>query len=93
MPSASRSFVTQRPNPELSPYFLQELRKFQAQLVWLKGLNAGPKTKGSPVQFSVRACVWVASWVPGGGVPERQPHIDVSLPVSPFLPLSLKINA
>ena len=26
------------------------------------------------------------------GVCERQPHIDVSLPLSPSLPLSLKIN-
>ena len=26
------------------------------------------------------------------GTWERQPHVDVSLPLSPYLPLSLKIN-
>ena len=49
------------------------------------------QTKGSPVQFLVRAHAWVAGQVPSAGH-ERQPHIDVSLPLSPSFPFSLKIN-
>ena len=63
-------------------------------LVWLSGLSASLQTKGSLVQFPVRAHAWVAGQVPSGGrVPsERQPHIDISLLL--FLPAfsSLKIN-
>ena len=57
-------------------------------LVWLSGLSASLRTKGSPFRFSVRAHARVVSQVPSG----RQPHIDVSLPL--FLPPfpSLKIN-
>ena len=65
--------------------------------MWLIGLRVGLRTKGSLVQFPVRARAWVEGQLPGGwggkGVAcERQPHIDVSLP--PFLPPfpSLKIN-
>ena len=59
--------------------------------MWLSGLSAGLKTKGLLVSFPVRARTWVAGQVPSG-VCERQPHIDDSLPFSPSLPLSLKIN-
>ena len=52
-------------------------------LVWLSGLSAGLRTKGSLVQFPVRAHAWVAGQVPSGGVHERQPHTDVSLPLFP----------
>ena len=54
--------------------------------VWLSGLSAGVQTEMLPVQFPVRAQAWVAR--------VRQPHIDVSVPLSlpPSLPLSLKIN-
>ena len=52
-------------------------------LVWLSGLSAGLQTKGSLVQFPVRAHAWVAGQVPSRGH-KRQPHIDVSLPL--FLP-------
>ena len=37
------------------------------QLVWLSGLNSGLWTKGSLVQFLVRAHAWVACQVPGRG--------------------------
>ena len=30
-------------------------------------LSASPGTKGSPVQFPVRAHAWVAGWVPSRG--------------------------
>ena len=36
-------------------------------LVWLSGLNAGLETKGSLVQFPVRAHAWVAGQVPSRG--------------------------
>ena len=64
----------------------------QPWLVWLSGLSASLQTKGSPVQFPVRAHAWVSGQVPIWGVYERRLHIDVFLP--PFLPhsLSLKIN-
>ena len=52
----------------------------------------GLQTKGSLVRFPVRAHAWVAGQVPSRGVHGRQPHIDVSLLLSPSLPLSLKIN-
>ena len=61
-------------------------------LVWLSGLRASLQTKGSLVQFPVRAHAWVAGQVPSDGAHERQPHIDVSLPLSPSFPFSLKIN-
>ena len=50
-------------------------------LVWLSGLSASLGTKGSLVQFLVRAHAWVLGQVPSGGAPERQPRIDVSLPL------------
>ena len=51
-----------------------------------------PATQRVAVQFPVRVHSWVAGQVPGGGLHERQPHIAVSLPLSPSLPLCLKIN-
>ena len=53
-------------------------------LVWLCGLSAGLRTKGSLIQFPVRAHAWIAGQVPSGGPHDRQPHIDVSPPL--FLP-------
>ena len=63
-------------------------------LVRLSGLSASLQTKGSPVGFPVRAQAWVAGQVPSRGHARDNhiPHIDVSLPLSPRLPLSLKIN-
>ena len=53
------------------------------QAQWLR---AGLQIKGSLVRFPVRrAHAWVAGQIPSRGrVHERQPHIDVSLPL--FLP-------
>ena len=36
-------------------------------LVWLSGLSSSLQTKGSPVQFPVRAHAWVAGQVPSRG--------------------------
>ena len=47
----------------------------QPWLVWLSGLSTGLRTKGSPVQFLVRAHAWVV--VPaasGGDVREATTH-------------------
>ena len=48
-------------------------------LVWLSGLIEGLQTKGSQVQFPVRAHAWVVGQVPSRWRCEIQPHIDVSL--------------
>ena len=60
-------------------------------LVWLGGLSAGLRTKGSPVPFPVRAHAWVASQVPSRGQ-TRGNHTSMflSLSLSPSLLLSLK---
>ena len=67
---------------------------FQPWLVWLSGLSSSLQTKGSLVQFPVRAHSYVASQVSsvGGQACERQAHIDISLPLSLSLPLCLKLN-
>ena len=55
----------------------------QPWLIWLNGLSAGLRTKALPVQFPVRAHVWVAGHVPSMGYTlMRQPYIDVSLLLS-----------
>ena len=56
-------------------------KKLRPCLVWLSGLSAGLRTKGSLVRVPVRVHAWVASQVPSRGLHERQPHIDVSLPL------------
>ena len=56
--------------------------------MWLSGLSAGLQTKGSWVRFPVRAHAWVVGQVPSEGALERQPHSDVSLPLSLLSPLS-----
>ena len=57
-------------------------------------MSAGLRTKGSPVRFPVRAHAWVAGQVPSewGEARERQQHTHVSFPLSPFLPLCVKIS-
>ena len=50
-------------------------------LVWLSGLSAGLGIKGSQVRFPVRAHAWAAGQVPNRGAQEKQPHIDVFLPL------------
>ena len=62
-------------------------------LVWLRGSSAGLRTTGSPVR--AHACVTgqVLSLVHVKGNRSMYlSHIDVSLPLSPSLPLSLKVS-
>ena len=58
----------------------EKWKRFRPWLVWLSGLNAGLRTKESPVQFLVSAHAWAAGQVPNGGH-KKQPHIDISLPL------------
>ena len=65
--------------------------------VWLSGLSACLRTKGSPVQFPDRAHAWVSGQIHGwGGVRGNRSmylsHIDVSLPLSFSLPSLLSEN-
>ena len=51
--------------------------------VWLSGLSSGLRTKGSLVQFPVRArAPGLQARSPVTGACKRQPHTDVSLPLS-----------
>ena len=43
-------------------------------LVWLSGLNADLRTKGSLVRFPVGAHAWVVGQVPTGGEREATTH-------------------
>ena len=61
-----------------------QLKNEQPWLVWLSGLSANLQTKRSLVRFPVRAYAWGCGLGPKRKALERQPHIDVSLPV--FLP-------
>ena len=63
-------------------------------VVWLRGLSAGLQTKGSSVQFPVRARAWVADQVPSRRhVRGNHTLIFLSLSFSlPAPPLCLKIN-
>ena len=56
--------------------------KTVAWLVWLSGLSAGLQTKGSLIQFPVRAHAWVAGQVPSWGH-VRGNHTLISLISSP----------
>ena len=53
------------------------INTIQSWLLWLSGLSTGLGTRGLPVPFPVRSQAWVTGLVPN----ERQPHIDVSLPL------------
>ena len=55
-------------------------------LVWLSGLSAGLKTKGSLVRFPVRAHAWVSGQVPNRGC-VRGNHTLIFLFLSPSFPL------
>ena len=58
-------------------------------LVWLSGLSAGLKTKGSPVQFPIRAHAWVAGQAPNrGNARGNHALIFLSLSLSLSSPLS-----
>ena len=59
-------------------------------LVWLSGLSAGLGTKGRQLDSQSGHMPGLQT-SPQEGACQRQPHIDVSLPLSPSLLLSLKI--
>ena len=60
-------------------------------LVWLSGLSASLRTKGSPVQFPVRAHAWVAGQVPSRGH-TRGNHTLIFLSLLFSLPSPLSKN-
>ena len=54
--------------PQKIPYSQSNLKKKKnTWLVWLSGLSAGLRTKGSPVGFPVRAHAWLMGQVPWQG--------------------------
>ena len=61
-------------------------------LVWCRALSAGPRTERSLVRFPARAHVWVAGQVPSWEGAKSNQLMFLSLSLSPFLLLSLKIN-
>ena len=62
-------------------------------LVWLNGVSASLQTKGSQLRFPVNSRCLGCGPGPQKGVFERQPHIDVSLPLFlPPFPCLRKIN-
>ena len=69
-----------------SPIPLKE-KVISPWLVWLSGLSPGLQTKGSRVQFSVRAHAWVAGQALSRGRP-RANHTLMFLSLSSSLPLS-----
>ena len=63
--------------------------------MWLSGLSAGLKTKGSHVRFPVRAHAWVVGQVPSRGrAREATTHgwFSPSLPPIPFLKINKILN-
>ena len=54
--------------------------------MWLSGLSAGLWTKGSPVQFPVRAHAWLWARFPAGGAGEATTYWCFSPCLSPSLP-------
>ena len=65
-------------------------KSFLTWLVWLSGLSISLRTKGSSVRFPVQGTCLLCRPGPQQGACNRQPHVDVSLPLS--LPSPLKIN-
>ena len=59
--------------------------------MWLSGLSAGLRIKGSLVRFLVRAHAWVAGQVPGRGC-MRDNHTLMFLSLSLSLSSSLSKN-
>ena len=59
--------------------------------VWLIGLSDSLQTKELPVRFPVRAHTWVFGTGLQQGAHEKQPHIDISLPLF-LLPSPLSKN-
>ena len=65
--------------------------KVEPWLVWLSGLSTSLQTKGSPVQFLVRAHAWVEGQVPSGSH-VRGNHTLTFLSLSFSLPSPLSKN-
>ena len=61
-------------------------------LVWRRALSAGLRTERSLVRFPVRTHVWVAGQVSSWEGAKSNQLMFLSLSLSPFLLLSLKIN-
>ena len=59
------------------------------RLVWLSGLSASLRARGSPMPYPVRAHAWVAGQVPSGGH-VRGSHTLMFVSLSPTPPPSLK---
>ena len=64
-------------------------RQMSSQLVWLSGLSASLRIKGSPVPFPVRAHAWVVGQVPNRGHTRGNHTLCFSHCLSPFPPLCL----
>ena len=64
----------------------------QPWLVWLSGLSASLRIKGSLVQFPSRAHAWVASQVPSRGCMRGNHTWCFSPSLSPSPPFCLKIH-
>ena len=62
-----------------------------AWLVWLRGLSASLRSKGSLVLFPVRTHAWVVSQAPSGGR-TRGNHTLMFLSLSFSLSTTLKLN-
>ena len=60
----------------------------QPWFIWLRGLSAGLRTKGLPVQFPVRAQAWVAGQVPSRGHVRAIDEVPLTLM---FLSLSFSL--
>ena len=77
------------------PFYVKSHQEyfFLPWLVWLSGLSASLWTKGSLVQFPVRAHAWVAGQVPSRGCVRGNHTLIISFPLSPSHPLNKnKIN-
>ena len=70
-----------------SIHLLLLIKTFYPWLVWLSGMSAGLRTKGSLVQFPVRAHAWVAGQVLRGHGRDNHTLMLLSLSFSLLLPL------
>ena len=66
-------------------------KELEPWLVWIGGLSAGLKTKGSLVRCPFRAHTWVPGWVPSRGH-SRGNHTLMSFSLSFSLPSPLSKN-
>ena len=95
--SLSFSFPSPLSTNKINKTLKKKKKELSPWLVWLSRLSTGLWTEMSLVGFLVRAHAWVAGQVPNWGRARGNwstchSHINVSLSLSPSLPLSLKIN-